>query len=434
MSLQTAARWVHSSVQERNNLMSDLIHKGIYAKKAASFIAKKDTAYKNLMLTRISEALKDNADYIEDENRTDLANAKQNGISDAMTDRLRFDRARIISCADAVLEVTELADPVGEVLSTVTRPNGLKIDKVRVPFGVIGIIYESRPNVTVDTTVLCLKTSNAVILRGGKEAIHTNTAIVKVMRDALKSMGADENLIGFVEDTSRDSANEMMRLKGYIDVLIPRGGAGLINAVVNNSTVPVIETGVGNCHVYVDKYADIKKAVDIVVNAKTSRPSVCNAIETLLIHTDVAERFCTELNPHFESKGVKVYATDDIKDVLTCVRSVTDEDFATEFLDYEIAVRTVGSIDEAIDHISKYSSMHSECIVSEDAAAQELFTSCIDAAAVYVNASTRFTDGFEFGFGAEIGISTQKLHARGPMGLSELTSYKYIIKGNGQVR
>ena len=434
MSLQTAARWVHSSVQERNNSMSDLITKGICAKKAASFIAKKDTAYKNLMLTKIAKALKDNANYIENENLTDLANAKQNGISDAMTDRLRFDRARIISCADAVLEVTKLADPVGEVLSSAVRPNGLNIDKVRVPFGVIGIIYESRPNVTVDTTVLCLKTSNAVILRGGKEAIHTNTAIVKVMRDALKSMGADENLIGFVEDTSRESANEMMRLKGYIDVLIPRGGAGLINAVVNNSTVPVIETGVGNCHVYVDKYADIKKAVDIVVNAKTSRPSVCNAIETLLIHRDVADEFCTELNPHFEEKGVKVYGTDDIKDVLTCVRSVTDEDFATEFLDYEIAVRTVETIDEAIDHISKYSSMHSECIVSEDALSQKLFTSCIDAAAVYVNASTRFTDGFEFGFGAEIGISTQKLHARGPMGLNELTSYKYIIKGNGQIR
>ena len=414
--------------------MSQLIKLGTLSKKAASYLAMQDTDFKNKMLEAIADGLRKNASYIEEENKKDLASAKANGISEAMQDRLRFDVGRVNTCADGVEKVIELADPVGEVMDTWHRPNGLTVEKRRVPFGVVGIIYESRPNVTVDTAVLCLKTSNAVILRGGKEAIHTNTAIVKVMREALSDMGADENAIGFVTDTSRESANEMMRLKGYIDVLIPRGGAGLINAVVNNSTVPVIETGVGNCHVYVDKYADIKKAVDIVVNAKTSRPSVCNAIESLLIHKDIAEAFCKELNPKFEEKSVKVYATDDLKDCLTTVRRVTDEDFAKEFLDYEIAVRTVGSIDEAIDHISKYSSMHSECIVSENTDAQELFTACIDAAAVYVNASTRFTDGFEFGFGAEIGISTQKLHARGPMGLNELTSYKYIITGNGQVR
>ena len=434
MTLQTDLRLAHFSVQERINDMSELIQIGTLAKKAAGYLALQDTAFKNSLLKAIADELRENAQYIEEENKKDLASAKANGISDAMQDRLRFDVGRVNSCADGVEKVIELADPVGEVIDTWQRPNGLTVEKRKVPFGVVGIIYESRPNVTVDTTVLCLKTSNAVILRGGKEAINTNTAIVEVMRKALSKMGADENAIGFVTDTSRESANEMMRLKGYIDVLIPRGGAGLINAVVNNSTVPVIETGVGNCHVYVDKCADIKKAVDIVVNAKTSRPSVCNAIESLLIHKDIAEAFCKELNPKFEEKGVKVYATDDLKDMLTTVRTVTDEDFATEFLDYEIAVRTVNDVSEAIEHITKYTSMHSECIVTEDDNTAELFTACIDAAAVYVNASTRFTDGFEFGFGAEIGISTQKLHARGPMGLNELTSYKYVITGNGQVR
>ncbi len=429
-----AARWALSSVQERIEGMSAIVNKGILAKKASAFLALQNTDYKNNMLKAIADALRQNASYITEENKKDLAKAKENGISDAMADRLLFDEKRINSCADGVEKVIALDDPVGTVIDKWQRPNGLNIEKRRVPFGVVGIIYESRPNVTVDTAVLCLKASNAVILRGGKEAINTNTAIVSVMRKALSDMGADENVVCFVEDTSRESANEMMRLKGYIDVLIPRGGAGLINAVVSNSTVPVIETGVGNCHVYVDKSADIKKAVDITVNAKTSRPSVCNAIESLLIHKDIAEKFCSRLNPIFEERGVRVYASGDLKGMLTSVRDVTDEDFATEFLDYAISVRTVNTIDEAIEHISWYSTMHSECIVAEDPKAQTLFTSCIDAAAVYVNASTRFTDGYEFGFGAEIGISTQKLHARGPMGLNELTSYKYIVSGNGQIR
>ena len=414
--------------------MTKLEQTGALCKRASLFIARKDTEYKNSMLLAIARALRENAPHIEQKNKLDLANARDNGISDAMCDRLLFDTARINSCADAVEKVTGLPDPVGEVMETFLRPNGLCVQKVRVPMGVVGIIYESRPNVTVDTAVLCLKASNAVILRGGKEAINTNTAIVQVMKKALADMGADDNLIGFVDDTSRDSANEMMRLKDYIDVLIPRGGAGLINAVVHNSIVPVIETGVGNCHVYVDKSADIKKAVDITVNAKTSRPSVCNAIETLLVHKDVDDVFYQEIEKAFVQKGVKVYATPDVMQKLTCVREATDEDFATEFLDYAISIRTVASVDEAIEHIARYSTRHSECIVTEDADAAELFTACVDAAAVYVNASTRFTDGFEFGFGAEIGISTQKLHARGPMGLKEITSYKYMVKGEGQVR
>lgn len=414
--------------------MTKLEQTGALCKKASLFIARKDTAYKNEMLIKIADALKENADFIETENKKDLSKARENGISDAMCDRLLFDKNRVIACADAVYKVTELADPVGEVMETFERPNGLCVQKVRVPMGVVGIIYESRPNVTVDTAVLCLKASNAVILRGGKEAINTNTAIVSVMKKALSDMGADENLIGFVDDTTRESANEMMRLKDYIDVLIPRGGAGLINAVVHNSIVPVIETGVGNCHVYVDKFADIKKAVDITVNAKTSRPSVCNAMETLLVHRDVDDSFYKMVEKAFVQKSVKVYASPDVMKKLTCVREATDEDFATEFLDYAVSIKTVASVDEAIEHISKYSTKHSECIVTEDSNSAELFVSCVDAAAVYVNASTRFTDGFEFGFGAEIGISTQKLHARGPMGLKEITSYKYVVKGNGQIR
>ena len=414
--------------------MTELQTLGALSKKASYFLGRQNTEYKNKMLISIADYLKKEAAYIEEENKKDLQKARENGISEAMQDRLLFDTKRIVSCADAVIKVTELPDPIGEVMETFCRPNGLTVEKVRVPMGVVGIIYESRPNVTVDTAVLCLKASNAVILRGGKEAINTNTAIVSVMKKALKAMGADENIIGFVTDTSRDSANEMMKLKGYIDVLIPRGGAGLINAVVNNSVVPVIETGVGNCHTYVDKYADIKKAVDIAANAKLSRPSVCNAMETLLIHEDIAEDFCKAIDEKFREKNVKIYASKDLLDKLTCVREATDEDFATEFLDYELSVKTVKDVHEAIDHITKYTTLHSECIVTEDRETADIFTACVDAAAVYVNASTRFTDGFEFGFGAEIGISTQKLHARGPMGLKEITSYKYVIKGNGQIR
>lgn len=414
--------------------MTELTTLGIAAKKAAAFLNTADTDYKNKLLCAIADALCNKAEEIVEANKTDLANAESNGVSKAMQDRLLFTKERILASAEGVRKVCDLPDPVGDVLEKMERPNGITIEKRRVPLGVVGIIYEARPNVTVDTAVLCIKASNAVILRGGKEAVNTNTAIVKVMKEALREVGADENIIGFVTDTSRDSANEMMRLKEYIDVLIPRGGAGLINAVVQNATVPVIETGVGNCHTYVDKSADIRMAVDIIANAKLSRPSVCNACETLLVHRDVADEFYIELDKRFKEKNVKVYASKDILSKLSCVREATHEDFATEFLDYAISVKTVGSVEEAIEHISKYSTRHSECIVTEDTQSAELFTACIDAAAVYVNASTRFTDGFEFGFGAEIGISTQKLHARGPMGLKELTSYKYVVKGNGQIR
>lgn len=414
--------------------MTELETLGALAKKASASLSVADTQYKNKMLIAIADALVANSAEIIEANRADISNADANGVSKAMQDRLLFTEERIKASADGVRKVCELRDPVGEIMEEWNRPNGLKIQKRRVPLGVVGIIYEARPNVTVDTAVLCIKASNAVILRGGKEAVNTNTAIVKVMKAALKEIGADENIIGFVTDTSRDSANEMMKLNKYIDVLIPRGGAGLINAVVQNATVPVIETGVGNCHVYVDKSADIKMAVDIISNAKMSRPSVCNAAESLLVHKDVSDEFYAMLDEKFKEKSVKVYASADITDKLTCVREATDDDFATEFLDYAISVKTVSDVSEAIEHISKYSTKHSECIVTDDTENAELFKACIDAAAVYVNASTRFTDGFEFGFGAEIGISTQKLHARGPMGLKELTSYKYVIEGNGQIR
>ena len=362
--------------------MTELQTLGALSKKASYFLGRQNTEYKNKMLISIADYLKKEAAYIEEENKKDLQKARENGISEAMQDRLLFDTKRIVSCADAVIKVTELPDPIGEVMETFNRPNGLTVEKVRVPMGVVGTIYESRPNVTVDTAVLCLKASNAVILRGGKEAINTNTAIVSVKKKALKAMGADENVIGFVTDTSRDSAYEMMKLKGYIDVLIPRGGAGLINAVVNNSVVPVIETGVGNCHTYVDKYADIKKAVDIAANAKLSRPSVCNAMETLLIHEDIAEDFCKAIDEKFREKNVKIYASKDLLDKLTCVREATDEDFATEFLDYELSVKTVKDVHEAIDHITKYTTLHSECIVTEDRETADIFTACVDAAAV----------------------------------------------------
>ena len=414
--------------------MTELEKIGSHSKKAARWLSNKSTEYKNDLLKAISKALKENADKITKANEIDIENAKANGVSEAMQDRLLFTKERIASSADAVLKVCELNDPVGEIIEEWERPNGLSIEKRRVPLGVVGIIYEARPNVTIDTAVLCIKASNAVILRGGKEAVNTNTAIVEVMKSALNKKGADENIIGFVTDTSRDSANEMMKLNKYIDVLIPRGGAGLINAVVRNATVPVIETGVGNCHIFVDKTADIDKAVDIIANAKMQRPSVCNAIESLLVHKDIDDRFYSLLDKAFKEKEVKVYGSKDILDKLTCVREAIDEDFATEFLDYAISVKTVVDVNEAIEHIAYYSTRHSECIITEDMENAKLFTSCIDAAAVYVNASTRFTDGFEFGFGAEIGISTQKLHARGPMGLKELTSYKYVIVGDGQIR
>ena len=351
-----------------------------------------------------------------------------------MIDRLMLDEGRISGIADAVRTLIDLDDPVGVVERGFTRPNGLVIHKTRVPLGVIGIIFESRPNVSVDAATLCLKAGNAVILRGGKEAINSNRALVGIMRRAVEKCGFDPNIIQLVDDTSRESANQMMKLSGFIDVLIPRGGHGLIQAVVQNATVPVIETGTGNCHIYVDKAADLAMAADIVYNAKTSRPSVCNAAESLLVHQAVAQEFLPMVKQRLDEKGVQLFGCAETRSILEGIQPATEEDYAAEYLDYKMSVKVVASVEEAVEHIRIYSTHHSDCIVTNDLAASELFTRSVDSAAVYVNASTRFTDGGEFGFGAEIGISTQKLHARGPMGLNELTSVKYVVHGNGQIR
>ena len=355
-------------------------------------------------------------------------------MSRSLMDRLALNEKRIAGMADGVRQVKAQPDPVGQVLEGGVRPNGLRIEKVAVPLGVIGIIYEARPNVTADAAALCLKAGNAVILRGGKEAFRSNQAIAEVMRDAVETAGLPRDSIQLVQDTSRASSIEMMGLTGYLDVLIPRGGAGLIRAVVENSHVPVIETGVGNCHVYVDDAADLEMAADIIFNAKTSRPSVCNAIETVLIHQAIAGEFLPKMKAKLDEKQVEIRGCEKTREILPDCVPACEEDWATEYLDYILAVKVVDSLDEAMAHIASYSSGHSECIVTENYRNAERFLSEVDAAAVYVNASTRFTDGGEFGLGAEIGISTQKLHARGPMGIRQLTSQKFVIRGNGQIR
>ena len=408
---------------------------GIKAKAAEPVIASAGTALKNEALAAISKALVKNVDVIITENAKDLAAAKENGISVAMQDRLKLDESRIACIAKGVDEIIALGDPIGEVIGGGTRPNGLHITKIRVPLGVIGIIYESRPNVTVDAAALCLKAGNTVILKGGKEAINSNICLGRIMREAIVSVGLPADVIQVVDNTSRETTNELMRLNGYIDVLIPRGSARLIQAVVATASVPVIETGAGNCHVYVDASANMEMAVNITDNAKTQRPSVCNAIESLLVHKDIASDFLPVIAERFKAHNVKIYGCDRTREILgKCVEKATETEYATEFNDYIIAVKVVDAIDEAIAHIRKYGTRHSECIVTSCLASAAKFRSEVDAAAVYVNASTRFTDGGEFGFGAEIGISTQKLPARGPMGLAELTTVKYLIDGNGQVR
>lgn len=390
---------------------------------------------KNDALKAIAGALRQNADKIIEANKTDLENGKANGLSASLLDRLMLDQKRIDGIAEGVLEVAALKDPIGDVISGGVRPGGLRITKVRVPLGVIGIIYEARPNVTADAAVLCLKSGNAVILRGGKEAINSNKCIANIMRDAIETAGLDKNCIQLIEDTSRSSSTELMGLVGYLDVLIPRGGKGLIRAVVENAKVPVIETGAGNCHVYVDEKADIEMAANIIYNAKTSRPSVCNAIETILVHEAVAEKALPAIKARLDEKNVELRGCERTAAILgDCVVPADESDWETEYGDYILAVKVVSSYDEALDHIAKYSSGHSECIITDDYKAAKRFTEAVDAAAVYVNASTRFTDGGMFGLGAEIGISTQKLHARGPMGLNELTSMKFVIEGEGQVR
>ena len=407
---------------------------GINAKEAEKTLMVASSEKKNQALKKIAEGLIENTDKIIEANKVDLENGEKNGMAKSMLDRLKLDKERIEGMAKGVLDVATLPEPVGRILSATERPNGLRIEKVSTPIGVIAVIFEARPNVTSDAAALCLKSGNTVILRGGKEAINSNKTIAKVMRQAVKEAGMPEDVIQLVEDTSRESANELMKMNEYVDVLIPRGGAGLIQAVVKNATVPVIETGVGNCHIYIDKNADLKKAVDIVFNAKTSRPSVCNAAESLLIHKDIAKEALVAIKNKLDEKEVTLVGDSKAREIIPDMEKATDADWATEYLDYKMSVKIVDSVEEAIDHIYKYSTGHSECIVTENAGTAEKFMNQVDSAAVYLNASTRFTDGGEFGFGAEIGISTQKLHARGPIGLPELQSFKYKIYGNGQIR
>lgn len=414
--------------------MSELILKGQRAKEASYELMNASTTEKNNALLKMADKLVEKAEYIIEENKKDLEGAIAKGTSKPMLDRLLLDEKRIEDMADGLRQVVGLLDPVGEVTSMWKRPNGIQIGKQRVPMGVIGIIYESRPNVTCDAAGLCLKTGNAVILRGGSEAINSNIAIVKVLVEGIKEAGLSENSIQLVENTSREVATEMMKLNDYIDVLIPRGGAGLIQAVVKNATVPVIETGIGNCHVYVDSEADFEMAKNIVINAKTSRPGVCNAEEKLLVNEKIAEEFLPIIISALKEKNVEIRADEKVIAIVSDVVKATEEDWSKEYLDYIIGVKVVANIDAAIAHINKYGSGHSEAIVTDSYENSQRFLQRVDAAAVYVNASTRFTDGSEFGFGAEIGISTQKLHARGPMGLNELTTTKYIIYGNGQIR
>lgn len=413
----------------------ELIQKGELAKAASYKLAQIGTQVKNDALAAIADALIVRADEIISANEIDIAEAKKSGIREAMIDRLTLTKERIEGIAEGVRQVQSLSDPVGEVIKMWTRPNGLQIGQKRVPMGVIAIIYEARPNVTADAAALCLKTSNAVILRGGKEAIRSNTAIMKIMQDAAYGAGIPEGTLNIVEDTSRETATQLMRLNGYVDMLIPRGGAGLIKSVVENATVPVVETAAGNCHVYVDGEYDEKMALDILINAKVSRPSVCNAAETLLVDKAAAAEFIPKAFDALKKNNVEIRACGECMKICSDgIIAASDEDWATEYNDYIMAVKIVDGIDEAIAHINKYNTKHSEAIVTTNYNKAMKFMNEVDAAAVYVNASTRFTDGFEFGFGAEIGISTQKMHARGPMGLEQLTTIKYIIFGNGQIR
>ena len=413
--------------------MTELQKMGAAAKEAAA-VQRTAGEKKRRALLEAAQALRAAAPEILAANAVDLAAARESGMRDAMLDRLTLTEARIEAMAQGVEDVAAQRDPVGRVLSGETRPNGLKIEKVTVPMGVIGIIFEARPNVTSDAAALCLMAGSAVILRGGKEAFHSNMAVTSVLQAALERAGLPRTAVQLVQDTSRESSREMMGLVGYLDLLIPRGGAGLIRAVVENARVPVIETGVGNCHVYVDESADIDMAAEIIFNAKTSRPSVCNAIETILVHEKIAERALPAIAARLREKQVELRGDDRTRAILPEAVPASEADWETEYLDYILAVRVVDSLDEAVAHIARYSSGHSECIVTRDLRAAEAFTARVDSAAVYVNASTRFTDGGEMGLGAEIGISTQKLHARGPMGLNEIVSYKYVIRGDGQVR
>ena len=414
--------------------MNEMINIGARSKAAQKILAKAGGAAIDKALEKIASALEKNAAFILEENAKDIRAAADAGISQAMIDRLTLTQDRISGMAQGLRQVAASENPVGRVLWGETRPNGLKIEQVSVPIGVIAVIFEARPNVTADAAAICLKAGNSVILKGGKEAINSNKAIASVMRSALAEAGLPEDCIILIDNISRQAATELMRLNGYVDLLIPRGGAGLIRSVVENATVPVIETGVGNCHVYVDSDADIAMAAEIVANAKASRVSVCNACESLLVHKDVAEMALIAIGEKLKEKNVEIRGDVAVCEILPYAVPATDEDWATEYLDYKISIKVVEDIDGAIAHISQFGTGHSEAIITDSYEAAEKFKAEVDAAAVYVNASTRFTDGGEFGFGAEIGISTQKLHARGPLGVAHMVSSKYVISGNGQIR
>ena len=412
----------------------ELKEMGKRAKEASYFLGSMETDLKNQGLLAATEEILKHREDILKANEADVILAKEKGMSPALVDRLQLTDKRIDDIVEGIRQVAGLEDPIGEVLSMKRRPNGLLIGQKRVPMGVIGMIYEARPNVTADAFALCFKTGNAVILRGGSDAAQSNQAIVTAIRSGLSSLNIPEDAVQLLEDSSRETAREFMRLKDYLDLLIPRGGAGLIRTVVENSTVPVIETGTGNCHVYVDETADLSMALDIIFNAKTQRIGVCNACESTLVHRKVAETFLPMMKKRLDEKQVEIRADEDSRKIVPEFTPATEEDWGTEYLDYILSCKLVDSVDEAIAHINRYSTGHSEAIVTSSYENAQKFLDRVDSAAVYVNASTRFTDGFEFGFGAEIGISTQKLHARGPMGLLALTSTKYIIYGNGQIR
>ncbi len=406
---------------------------GSNAKNAKYTIGLLSTEKKNEVLKKVSDAIVKNKDYILGENAKDLDVAVANNMHPGKMDRLKLDDSRIEGICEGIRQVIKLPDPIGRVLDSYKHPKNMLITKVSVPLGVVGIIYENRPNVTVDAFALAFKSGNVVILKGGSDAINTNIAITKIIREVLKAEGVDDNAIQLIEKTDRETTTAFMKLNKYVDVIIPRGSAALIQAVVNNSTIPVIETGSGNCHVYVDKDADVDMAVNIIFNAKTQRIGVCNACESLVVHKDIRDKFLPAVKKKLDEKNVELRGDSFTKEIIDC-KDATEEDFGTEYLDYILSIKTVESVEEAIAHINKYNTGHSDCIVTENDEAAEKFLNGVDAACVYRNVSTRFTDGFEFGLGAEIGISTQKLHARGPMGLRELTSYKYKITGEGQVR
>lgn len=414
--------------------MSELYNKGKNAKMIKSEVQRLSTIDKNCVLLKVADNLVKNSNYILKSNSIDIHEARKQGMKDSLLDRLLLTEDRISSMASGLKNIASLDDPIGEVLYMKQRPNGLRIGKKRVPIGVIGIIYESRPNVTIDAFGLCFKAGNAVILRGGKEAINSNIALVNIIQNSLEEMSLPKEIVQIVEDTSRESAYELMKMNEFLDVLIPRGGIELIRSVVENSTVPVIETGTGNCHIFVDKSANLDMAKRVVENAKTSRTGVCNACEKLLVHQDIAKDFLPSMLDQLISKGVEIRGDLATKTIKADIALADEADWQTEYLDLILGVKVVKDIQEAIDHINLYGTGHSEAIITENYSNSEKFLNDVDAAAVYVNASTRFTDGEEFGFGAEIGISTQKLHARGPMGLEELTSTKYVIYGNGQIR